>query len=109
MTKLTALLRDDVREIVDGGGQYHSSKVVLSGAARVSLFNRRLLEIRGFPTSFEVQALNGLPAMVLTFATTRGREAPRTVVFVSLDGQGRIAEVFSVVADAKLTHVRFRS
>ncbi len=103
----TELLRSDVREYNDGAGQYSAARVVLEGADRVILFSRRLLQIRGMPASVEVRLLNGLPAFVTTFARSAHAEPPRAVISCSLDPSGKIAALYTVVADAKLTHVRF--
>lgn len=98
---LMALLRDDVVEIVDGGGHYYSAKVPLRGATRVARFNQRLLQIRGFPISLEVRRFNGLPALVVDFACRRERDAPRAVLAPLVDAEGRIWRLFSFVAPLK--------
>lgn len=98
---LLALLRDDVVEVVDGGGHYHSAKVPICGPQRVARFNLRLLQIRGFPIGLEVRRLNGLPALVVDFECRRKGDAPRSILSPMVDAQGRIWRVFSFVAPTK--------
>lgn len=105
--ELTRLLRSDVRELSDGAGQYYASRVPIIGRERVALFNRRLIQIRGMPATFEVRIFNGLPAFLVTFAHSAHSEPPRAVITGAIDATGQISSLFNIVADRKLTHVTF--
>jgi hypothetical protein len=59
------------------------------------------------PERFGIQLLNGLPAFVVTYAHSSHQEPPRAVISGTIDASGQIASLFTVVADRKLTHVRF--
>jgi len=104
---LTRLVRDDVCALNDGAGQYFAARVPLHGRDRVLLFNRRLLQLRGLPQRLEVRHFNGLPCFLVTFAHSANREPPRALISAGLDPNGLIHSIFTVVADAKLTHVPF--
>ncbi len=107
VTTLTQLLREDVTSLSDGAGQYFAARKPVIGRERYVLYQRRLIELRGLPTSFSSVMLNGLPAFVFTLAPGRPREPVRSTLGVTLDREGRIATVVTTVADHKLTHVRF--
>jgi RNA polymerase sigma factor (sigma-70 family) len=105
--ELTRLLRSDVRELNDGAGQYFAARVPLEGRDRVILFGRRLLQIRGMPATFEVRITNGLPSFLVTFAHSAHSEPPRALITGTIDATGQIATIYSVLADRKLTDLRF--
>jgi RNA polymerase sigma-70 factor (ECF subfamily) len=102
-----ALLSSDVRALSDGNGQYRAAHVPVVGVKRVLTFLQRLLELRGPPSAWEFQLLNGLPAMVAVFPDNGDpMHARRTVLRVELDAQGRIRELHSVLTDRKLSGLR---
>lgn len=103
-----ALLSSDVRALTDGNGQVRAAQVPVVGARRVLTFLQRLMELRGAPTAFELQMLNGLPALVSVFPEDpRDSKNPtRAVLRVELDADGRIARFHSVLTDRKLAGLR---
>ncbi len=105
---MTALLRDDVRVINDGAGQYSAARKVIVGRDQVIRFQQRLLEMRGVPETFAIRVMNGVPGVVMTFAHSQNNEPPRATLGGLLDAEGRIAALISTLADRKLTHVSFR-
>src|SRR5690606_13109332 len=56
-----------------------------------------------------VRMINGLPALVADVPSDNPRIARRVVVLVSLDAQGKIARIDSVVASAKLRAIDFHA
>jgi RNA polymerase sigma-70 factor, ECF subfamily len=98
-----ALLADDVRATGDGGGEYFAAAHPVSGREKVARFFVSLRErASGVPT-FTWRTLNGLPTVVLDYPATRPKWAPRIVLQVETDDDGRIARIYSVMATRKLT------
>jgi hypothetical protein len=54
---------------------------------------------------FELRSMNGLPALVAEFDSAASRWAPRIVLHLDLGADGRIGNVFIVVASSKLSAV----
>lgn len=104
---LTRLLRADVQELSDGAGQYFAARVPVIGRDRVVLFNKRLLQVRGMPATLEVRTVNGLPAFLITFDHSPHSHPPRALISGTIDPGGQISSLFTVVADAKLSHLAF--
>ncbi|MFB1484577.1 sigma-70 family RNA polymerase sigma factor [Corallococcus sp. RDP092CA] len=102
-----ALLASDVRALSDGGGKVRAALVPIVGPRRVTLFMRRLMELRGPPVAWEARMLNGLPAVVAVFSPAMDPLlALRAVIRVDVDASGRIQALHSVLVDRKLTGVR---
>jgi RNA polymerase sigma-70 factor (ECF subfamily) len=102
-----ALLASDVRVLSDGNGEVRAAHVPVVGTKRVMTFLQRLLELRGPPSAWEFQLLNGLPALVSVFPDDGDPMHPRrSVLRVDLDAQGRIREMHAVLTDRKLAGVR---
>ena len=51
--------------------------------------------------------LNGFPALLLDFGVRHPRAAPRGVIRLDVDADGRVTAVHAVLASRKLTAVRF--
>lgn len=102
-----ALLADDVRALSDGGGEVRAAQVPLVGPRQVMQFLTRLMVLRGPPLSVELQGLNGLPALAMTFAPDKDpMHATRGVFRVELGADGRIAHIHAVLTTRKLVGVR---
>ncbi|MFY0562826.1 sigma-70 family RNA polymerase sigma factor [Archangium lansingense] len=97
-----ALLAEPVKALTDGGGETYAARVPVVGLKRVSLFYRRVQEMRGTPDVVELRTLNGLPAVVASWNNSSPGAAARVVIRVELDEAGRITEVHSVQASRKL-------
>lgn len=102
-----ALLAQDVEALADGGGEFYASRVPVRGAARVAQFLVRLLQLRGAPSAAELRMVNGEPALVARFDDGRPHEAPRSVLRIELDEEGRIRALHNVLATRKLSAIRF--
>lgn len=103
---LTALLRDDVVAISDGGGEFHAAKVPVRGAAKVVLFYRNLARRRS-TTWAEMRMLGGLPAFVATLSAPREGEAVRTVMQLDVDADGKVRGIYTALATRKLQAIHF--
>ncbi|HYO57985.1 sigma-70 family RNA polymerase sigma factor [Archangium sp.] len=97
-----ALLAEPVRALTDGGGETYAARVPVVGMKRVSLFYRRVQQMRGAPDVLELRMLNGMPAVVAEWRESRPGTPSRVVLRVDIDAAGRITEVHSVQASRKL-------
>lgn len=100
---LEALLADGVRSISEGG-EYAAAHNVVAGRARVVRLLRGLMRHFGRTTS-SARMLNGFPAVVIDFDRGGPRYAPRGVVRVDVDADGRITAIHTVLASRKLRAV----
>jgi RNA polymerase sigma-70 factor (ECF subfamily) len=98
-----AWLADSVRTVTDAAGEYTALAVPLTGRTRVARFYLQATRSRqaGAPR-IELRTINGLPAILLALGRPVRRQAPRSLLRVELDGDGRIAEVQAVLAPRKL-------
>jgi RNA polymerase sigma-70 factor, ECF subfamily len=103
---IEGLLAEDARGTSDGGGVHFASRVVLIGAARVAKAYAGIARLAPPPSGLEIRSINGLPGFVFEQAGPSERTAPRVVTLCDVDAGGRITEVYTVVAPAKLTRIR---
>lgn len=104
-----AMLAENVRQLSDGGGEFHAARVPVIGREKVLLFHSRLLQIaasKAYEVRSEWRVLNGLPALVFEIPNIPAGFAPRTVMLCQVDAEGRIAQIHSVLASRKLTALR---
>jgi RNA polymerase sigma-70 factor (ECF subfamily) len=100
------LLAEDVRVTTDAGGEFVAARKIVTGRDSVAKLFFGLG--RGAAARwFEFRSINGEPALVASFAETPLRTAPRGVIHVELDDDGRIRDVQIVFATRKLTAVDF--
>ena len=104
-----AVLADGVRTVTDAGGEYTALATPLFGRARVATLHLRVAARRAPGARTELRLVNGMPAVVIQYATAQRRQAPRAVLRCELDGDGRIAQVHVVLASRKLSGIRFPS
>jgi RNA polymerase sigma factor (sigma-70 family) len=102
-----ALLADSVRSLADGGGEYGALPGPLVGRDKVAELHLRVAQRRAPGARVQLRFLNGLPAMVIEYASAEGRDAPRAVLRCDLGRDGRIHHLHTVLASRKLTAVRF--
>lgn len=103
---LQGLLADDVVLRSDGGDEVHAIGKRLVGSARVARVALALTRASGPPQALRIALINGLPAVIEHNAPHRLAKWPTTsVTSVVLGPDGRIAQVFSVVAPSKLTRI----
>jgi RNA polymerase sigma-70 factor (ECF subfamily) len=101
-----AMLREDVRTVNDGGGEYAAARVPVLGPKNVARFYLGVL--REDPdTRAEIRLVNGLPALLVEMPGATGRLAPRVLLHLRIDRDGRIRELHAVVASRKLARLRF--
>lgn len=99
------MLAEDARSVNDGGGEFHAARKVISGRARVARLFLGLTRLGSGALRVEIRTLNGLPAVVFE-RTARPGDAPRFVIQCELDGEGKIATLYTVLASTKLSAVR---
>jgi len=103
---LEKLLAEDVRALNDSDGEYFAARKPIEGRDKVILFHLKTGHER--PAMFAVREINGLPALVLWFPSDGERRlAPRAVATVRINAAGQITVLDTIVAKAKLGHVRF--
>jgi RNA polymerase sigma-70 factor (ECF subfamily) len=103
----TALLTAAVRTVTDGGGEYTALHRPLVGRKAVLTLHLRVAQRRGAGARVEFRVMNGLPAVVIEYASAVKRQAPRVVLRCEVDTDGRIRELQTILASRKLTAVQF--
>jgi len=102
---IEALLAADVRATTDGGGEFRSALRTIVGRDKVMRF---FLSIVAFTRDSHVRfaRFNAGPGVVVDLRTMpKERLAPRTVMTMNLNADGRIANIYVVSATRKLTAV----
>lgn len=100
-----ACLAEGARTVTDGGGEYLAALRPVLGRNRVARFLLGLQKKADWRGRFELRSMNGLPALVAEFDSAASRWAPRIVLHLDLGADGRIGDVFIVVASSKLSAV----
>jgi RNA polymerase sigma factor (sigma-70 family) len=103
---LEDLLAGDVCALSDGGGEFLAALNPVVGRDRVIRLYLGLTGRRSLVNA-ETRRLNGLPAVVVSFADMPARQASRLVVRCDVNAEGRITALHTVLASRKLTAVRF--
>lgn len=95
------LLREDVVMHNDGAGEFFAARIPVVGRARVARFLFNGATRHAFS---ETRALscNGCPALFTSYADPRPGEPPRALTLFFFDEEGRIAQLFGIVASRKL-------
>jgi RNA polymerase sigma-70 factor (ECF subfamily) len=101
--QVMALLAPDAQAMTDSNGVYSAARRPVLGAEAVAKF---FIGIQRFAGRVKVQVVqvNGLPAMLVE-RSADARFAPRSLIQVVLDGQGRISRILTVQAPSKLAGV----
>ena len=102
-----ALMAKDVQALSDGNGRFYAAKVPVQGAAKVALMYSKVAPPQDEPLELELGMLNYLPSALLQRPEAPEKYAARSVTAIDLDRDGKICRVYSVLAPAKLTAVRF--
>jgi RNA polymerase sigma-70 factor (ECF subfamily) len=102
-----ALLADSVREVTDGGGEFHALHEPMVGREKVMHLHFSVAKRRAAGARVELRQINGAPAILIEYATAQAKQAPRAVVRCEVDSSGRIVELHTILATRKLTDVRF--
>jgi RNA polymerase sigma-70 factor (ECF subfamily) len=99
---LQALLAEGMRATSDGG-EFVAARVPVLGRDKTLRFVLGAAK-RGFPgTTIRFRMLNGLPALVIGNPRAAPGWVPRAVTAVRLDDEGRIRDLWTVLASRKLT------
>ncbi|MBI3785115.1 MAG: sigma-70 family RNA polymerase sigma factor [Deltaproteobacteria bacterium] len=104
-----ALLAESVRSLSDGGGEFFAARVPIDGPKRVARFYWNVTQRRSSDSILQVQMLNGLPAVVVTFRQGHRGEPPYTAMQCLMDDAGRITRIYAVLATRKLSAVSLPS
>ncbi len=98
------LLAREVTLLSDGGGEFLAARVPILGPARVTTFLRRLTEMRGVPDQVALVMANGFPALFASYdGVLAPTLAPRFLMRVEVDPEGRVCAIHSVLTTRKLT------
>lgn len=107
LAQAASLLAKDARALSDGGGVYHASPRAVVGADKIAKLYGNLATKASPRAAFSVRTVNGVPALVGEDPSPRRPNAPRFVMLIDLDRDGKIREMYSVVAPDKLREVAF--
>jgi RNA polymerase sigma-70 factor (ECF subfamily) len=103
---LEALLVESVHTVTDAAGEYTALGAPLAGRARVARFYlAAALQRRAGGPQIALRLVNGLPAALITLERPVRRQAPRSLLRVELDEEGRIRVVYSILAPRKLARL----
>lgn len=97
-----AALAHDVTVMSDGAGEFFASRRPFSGSSKVANFYLKISRTYGAITGVVFRTINGQPAVEVLRNATGPNEAPRTVMLLELNDEGRIVAIRSVLASAKL-------
>jgi len=97
-----ALLADDVKTLTDGGGEFRSALRAIVGRDKNVRFYLAIAHVAETRRA-KLMTLNGWPAAVIDVERMPERVAPRTVMQVELDAEGKISRIYAVSATQKLT------
>ena len=97
-----SMLADGVRALSDGGGEFYAALRPILGRDKVVRFFVGLTERAGAPERIDSVMVNGLPAVMLTFAPETTRYAPRAILQLRVGADNRVSEVYVVLASRKL-------
>jgi RNA polymerase sigma-70 factor (ECF subfamily) len=102
-----ALLAESVRTVTDGGGEFTALHAPMVGRAKVMHLHLTVAQRRGPGARVTMRQINGLPAVLIEYASAERKQAPRAVLRCELGPDGRIVELHTILASRKLTAVRF--
>jgi len=114
---VASLLSPQVILLNDGGGQYLAARKPVRGVPSVSSFLVKVPRLGGAHGQFSgsLALLAGLPCVIVTLLSPptppasgpterpRPRIAPRSVLALDVDADGRITAIYNVLADRKLS------
>ncbi|RIK89581.1 MAG: RNA polymerase subunit sigma, partial [Proteobacteria bacterium] len=100
---LEALLAESVETVTDAAGEYTALAAPLVGRTRVARFYlAAALHRREGGSDTAIVRVNGLPAALVTLRRPVRRQAPRSLLRIELDADGRIRAVHAILAPRKL-------
>lgn len=95
------MLAEDVVLETDAGGEFHAARIPVVGRNKVARFYVNIARISGMPR-VAIRQLNGEPAVVLELEDPKPGLSPRVVTLASLDADGRLRRIYSVLTTRKL-------
>lgn len=102
-----SLFAPDACMIGDGGGVQPTARAPLHGAARIVKIYAKLVTKSSPDVAVEIRDVNGVPALVGEDPKPSRPAAPRFVMLIDLDREGRIRTLYSVIAPEKLGAIAF--
>lgn len=105
LARAATLLASDARSLGDGGGVYHAAPRPVVGAKRIAKLYTKLASNAGPDAKYEIRNINGVPAFVGEDPNPSRPNSPRVVLLIDLDRDGKIRDLYSVIAPDKLSHV----
>jgi len=105
LVMIESTLTAGVRSISDGGGEFVSALRPITGARNVARFFLGISDDPALEYRAELRVLNGLPGLVVRVGNAGARRAPRLVLTVDVDADGKIRELHTVAATRKITHI----
>jgi RNA polymerase sigma-70 factor (ECF subfamily) len=99
---LERLLSEDVRALTDGGGEYTALRAELVGRQAVARLLSRVADRRLQGARIHELVANGAPAVLVEFARTERRQAPRLLLRGDLDAEGQVGTLHVVLSGSKL-------
>lgn len=102
---LLAVLAEQVRCTSDAGGVYWAARNIVAGPKRVAALLLGILRKSPHLERAELVRVNGMPAVLATYAPVGPRQAPRVLLTVDVDASGLVRSIFTVSAPDKLTRV----
>lgn len=102
--EVEALLAEDVVLETDAGGEYHAARIPVTGREKVARFYVNIARISGVPIA-DLRSLNGEIGVVTDVSEPKPGLAPRVVTLATLDADGRLARIYSVLTTRKLAGI----
>jgi RNA polymerase sigma-70 factor, ECF subfamily len=106
MPLLQSILAEDVRARSDGG-EFPAARVPVVGRDKVLRLFFGVASHAPAGTTMTTRQLNGLPGLLVDTPGAPKGWAPRMAMQFGLDDEGRIRDIFTVLASRKLTALSF--
>jgi RNA polymerase sigma-70 factor (ECF subfamily) len=105
---IEAQLVEAASSVTDNGGEFkHAARAPVFGAHKVAAFFASMAKQNRQVEKFEIRTINGLPALLVTFASGREGDAPRMILRCDPAPDGRVEALQFVIASEKLRRIRF--
>jgi RNA polymerase sigma-70 factor (ECF subfamily) len=104
LAAVEAALAPGAFTINDAGGEYRAALRHVTGSSRVARFYLGLVK-KVAPTRVTLRVCNGLPALLIEVDDAPRRVAPRVVIRCDVGADGKIRQIHTVLARAKLAAI----
>jgi RNA polymerase sigma-70 factor, ECF subfamily len=106
IAQMEALLTQDVRMVSDGGGIFLAALKPVIGCGKVCRFLLGVTtDVDPATASFEIRTLNGAPSLLIQAVSSKPRTARASVMTLTLDASGQIAQMFLIINPHKLARL----